>query len=54
MKENEDLYINVDELHTLLDNIKEMNPKWNECVSEIINLTYDLKWIEIKKYEMCH
>lgn len=45
---NKSLYVNVDDLLVLLECIRRCNPKWAAVIDEIVNIIYDLKWVEVK------
>lgn len=49
--ENENLYVNVNELFEILDCIKIRNPHYWDIIEEIKETTLDLKWKEISDEE---
>ena len=49
---NNDLYVNVGELENLIDYIGKRNPSVKEVTQEIIEVMYDLDWVEIEPSEV--
>lgn len=49
--ENNNLYVNVNQLFELLECIRQRNPQYWDVIGEVKELVMDLKWEEIKDEE---
>ena len=49
--ENNNLYVNVNQLFELLECIRQRNPQYWDVIGEVKEVVMDLKWEEIKDEE---